>query len=142
MKIIRKANVGWVGGLKDGKGEISTPSGALQNYPYGFSSRFEGVAGSNPEELLGAAHAACFTMSITAALDRAGFKADRLDTEAKVELESVEGGFSIPRIELSLKAQIPGISVQQFEELAAAAEKNCPVSKLFKAEIVLTATLA
>lgn len=142
MKIIRKANVGWEGGLKDGKGEISTPSGALSKYPYGFSSRFEGVAGSNPEELLGAAHAACFTMSITGALERAGFKADRLDTEAKVELESVDGGFSIPRIELNLTARIPGISVTQFEELAAAAEKNCPVSKLFKAEIVLTATLA
>lgn len=142
MQIVRKANVGWAGGLKDGRGEISVPSGALDKYPYGFSSRFEGVAGSNPEELLGAAHAACFTMSITAALDRAGFKAERLDTESKVELESVEGGFAIPRVSLTLKARIPGISVAQFEELAAAAEKNCPVSKLFKAEIALSATLA
>ncbi len=142
MKIVRKANVGWDGGLKDGRGEISTPSGALDKYPYGFASRFEGQAGSNPEELLGAAHAACFTMSITAALDRAGFRADRLDTEAKVTLEQADGGFSIPLIELTLNARIPGISVEQFEELASAAEKNCPVSKLFKAEIRLTANLA
>ena len=142
MKITRKGSVHWTGGLRDGKGAISTPSGALDAYPYGFMSRFEGVNGTNPEELLAAAHAACFTMSLTLALERAGFTADDLKTSAVVTLLQDDAGYSIPTIDLTLDAAIPGIEDGQFQELAAYAEKNCPVSKLFKAAINLTARLS
>lgn len=142
MEIKRKGSVNWTGGLKDGKGAISTESGALTAYPYGFASRFEGVKGSNPEELLGAAHAACFTMSLALTLEKAGFKADRMDTQATVTLAQQDGGFAIPAIALSIEAEIPGIDADQFEELAHQAERNCPVSKLFRAEITLDARLA
>lgn len=142
MEIKRKGSVTWTGGLRDGKGAISAESGALQDYPYGFASRFEGVKGSNPEELLGAAHAACFTMSLALTLEGAGFKADRLDTAATVTLAQQDGGFAIPRVELQLTAAIAGIDEERFQELAHQAERNCPVSKLFKAEIVLNAQLA
>ncbi|PZU50331.1 MAG: OsmC family peroxiredoxin [Sphingomonas sp.] len=142
MRITRSGSVTWTGGLKDGKGAISTPSGALSGYPYGFASRFEGQAGSNPEELLAAAHAACFTMSLTVALERAGFPATSLSSEAKVHLEFADGAYSIPSIELTVDAVVPGIGQAQFEEIAHLAERNCPVSKLFKADITLTPRLA
>ena len=141
MEIRRKGSAHWTGGLKDGKGAISTESGALAAYPYGFASRFEGVKGSNPEELLGAAHAACFTMSLTLTLEKAGFKAERLDTQATVTLAQQDGGFAIPAIALSLEAEVPGIDAEQFQELAHTAERNCPVSKLFRADITLDAKL-
>lgn len=142
MNIQRKGSVVWTGGLKDGRGSLSTESGALSAYPYGFASRFEGLKGSNPEELLGAAHAGCFTMSLALTLEGAGFKADRMDTQATVTLAQQDGGFAIPRIELALVASIPGIDESRFQELAHLAERNCPVSKLFRAEIVLDAKLA
>jgi osmotically inducible protein OsmC len=141
MRIERTGSVTWDGGLRDGRGAISTQSGALADYPYGFASRFEGVKGSNPEELLAAAHAACFTMSLTLALERAGFKADHLATNAVVTLEQRDGGYEIPTVALSLEAKVPGIAQEQFEALAQGAEQNCPVSKLFKAEILLDARL-
>lgn len=141
MIINRTAKVAWTGGLKDGVGAITTQSGALSEYPYGFASRFEGVAGSNPEELIGAAHAACFTMALTLTLGEAGLKADRLETAAKVELTQTESGFEIPRIALTLEARIQGIDDTQFQALATAAKANCPVSKLLKADISLAATL-
>ncbi|GAA4823619.1 OsmC family protein [Sphingosinicella ginsenosidimutans] len=129
LKINRKASVGWEGGLKDGRGTISTASGALADYPYGFASRFEGVAGSNPEELLGAAHAACFTMATSLALGNAGYTAERMDTSAEVTLEQVEGGFAITGIKLVMRARVPNIEDRQFRELAETAKANCPLSK-------------
>lgn len=141
MKIHRTGSAHWTGGLKDGRGAISTQSGALADYPYGFQSRFEGVAGSNPEELLAAAHAACFTMALSLILGEAGHTADSLDTRARVLLEQTADGFAIPAVELALDAKIPGIDDATFQKLAATAKANCPVSKLFKAEISLVATL-
>lgn len=141
MKITRTGSAAWSGGIKDGKGSITTESGALQAYPYGFSSRFEGQPGSNPEELIGAAHAACFTMALSLALGEAGLRAEALDTSAKVTLEQVEGGYAITASHLTLKARIPGADQGTFEALAAGAKANCPVSKLLNAEITLDAAL-
>src|ERR1700712_3068543 len=125
----------WQGGIKDGKGAISTKSGALSDYPYGFASRFEGQPGSNPEELIGAAHSACFTMALSLILGEAGFKADAMDTKAVVTLEKVGDGFSITAVALTLEAKIPGIDAAKFAELTGMAKAGCPVSKLLKAEI-------
>jgi len=141
MKIKRRGSAVWKGGLKDGKGTISTESGALQAYPYGFASRFEGQRGTNPEELLGAAHAGCFTMALSLILGEAKLVADQMDTSADVTLEQVEGGFAITAVHLTLKAKIPGATQAAFEELAAKAKAGCPVSKLFKANITLDAQL-
>jgi osmotically inducible protein OsmC len=141
MKIKRKGSASWQGGIKDGKGSISTESGALSAYPYGFASRFEGQKGSNPEELIGAAHASCFTMALSKILGEANLTAEKMDTSAEVTLEQVEGGFAITTIQLTLKAKIPGTNQATFEALAAKAKAGCPVSKLFKANITLEATL-
>lgn len=141
MKIIRTGSVEWSGGLKDGKGAISTESGAVNGHPYGFASRFEGQKGTNPEELLGAAHAGCFTMALSLILGNAGYKAEKMDTTAKVTLEQVEGGYAITAVHLTLKASIPDIGEDAFAELAATAEANCPVSKVLKADITLDASL-
>ena len=142
MKIKRKGSAAWQGGIKDGKGSISTESGALDAYPYGFASRFEGQRGSNPEELIAAAHASCFTMALSLILGEAKLTADRMDTTAEVTLEQVEGGYAITAVHLSLKAKIPGADQTVFEKLAAKAKAGCPVSKLLKAEITLDATLS
>lgn len=142
MKINRSGSVVWTGGLKDGKGAITTQSGALTDYPYGFSSRFEGVAGSNPEELIAAAHAACFTMALSLILGEAGLKVDRMETSAVVTLEQASDGFAITASALTLEASIPGVDQAQFEELAAKAKAGCPVSKLLNATITLDAKLA
>ena len=141
MKINRTGSAAWSGGLKDGKGKISTQSGALKDYPYGFASRFEGVAGSNPEELLGAAHAACFTMALSLILGEAQLKADSMETTAKVTLEQVPEGFAITAVHLTLKGKVPGADQATFQSLADKAKAGCPVSKLFKAPITLEATL-
>ncbi len=141
MKINRNASAEWSGGLKDGKGAISTESGALASYPYGFASRFEGQRGTNPEELLGAAHAGCFTMALSLILGEAGLTATRMETKAKVTLEQVEGGFAITAVHLTLRADIPGTDDAKFQELAATAKANCPVSKVLNAEITLDASL-
>jgi len=141
MKINRHGSAVWTGGLKDGKGSITTQSGALTDYPYGFSSRFEGVTGSNPEELIAAAHAACFTMALSLILGEAGLKADRMETSAVVTLDQVADGFAISASALKLEATIPGATAQQFQELAAKAKAGCPVSKLLNAEISLDAKL-
>ena len=131
----------WQGGLKDGKGAITTKSGALADYPYGFASRFEGKPGTNPEELIGAAHAGCFTMALSLILGEAGFTADQMDTKAEITLVKQDDGFAITKSALTLRAKIPGIDDARFKELAGLAEKNCPVSKLLKAEITLDAAL-
>ena len=141
MKIKRKGSATWQGGIKDGKGTLSTESGALSAYPYGFSSRFEGQKGSNPEELLGAAHAGCFTMALSLILGEAKLTAEHMDTTAEVTLEQVEGGFAITAVHLTLRAKVPGADGAKFAELAAKAKAGCPVSKLFKTEITLDASL-
>lgn len=141
MAIKRSASATWSGGLKDGKGSISTESGVLKDNPYGFASRFEGVPGTNPEELIGAAHAGCFTMALSLILGEAGLTAERMDTKAVVSLESSDAGFSIPAIHLTLRARIPGADEKTFLELAQKAKANCPVSKLLNADITLDATL-
>ena len=141
MKINRTGSAAWSGGIKDGKGSISTESGALKSYPYGFASRFEGLPGSNPEELLGAAHAACFTMALSLILGEAKLTAEQMDTTAKVTLEQIEGGFEISAVHLTLKAKIPGTDQQTFEELAGKAKAGCPLSKVLKANITLDASL-
>ena len=141
MKIKRKGSAVWRGGLKDGKGAISTESGALKDYPYGFAARFEGQRGSNPEELIAAAHASCFTMALSLILGEAKLTAEHMETAAEVTLEQVEGGFAITAIHLTLKAKIPGADQATFEKLTGMAKAGCPVSKLLKAEITLDATL-
>ncbi|CAH1660682.1 MAG: OsmC family protein [Chelatococcus sp.] len=131
----------WQGGIKDGKGAISTKSGALSAYPYGFSSRFEGKPGTNPEELIGAAHAGCFTMALSLILGEAKLTAENMDTTAEVTLDKVEDGFAITAVHLTLRAKIPGATPEIFKELANKAKAGCPVSKLLKAEITLDAAL-
>src|SRR4051812_8527198 len=131
----------WQGGIKDGKGAISTKSGALKEYPYGFASRFEGKPGTNPEELIGAAHAGCFTMALSLILGEAKLTADRMDTTAEVTLEKVADGFAITSVHLTLKAKIPGADKAKFDELAAKAKAGCPVSKLLNTKITLDASL-
>lgn len=141
MKIKRTGSAVWQGGLKDGRGTISTESGALNAYPYAFASRFEGIRGSNPEELIGAAHASCFSMALSMILGEAKLTAEKIETSAAVTLEQVPDGFAITSIHLTLKAKVPGADQAKFEELANKAKAGCPVSKLFKAEITLDATL-
>jgi len=131
----------WQGGIKDGKGAISTKSGALKDYPYGFSSRFEGKPGSNPEELIGAAHAACFTMALSLILGEAKLTAEKMETTAEVTLDKVDNGFAITSVHLSLKGKVPGADQAKFEELANKAKAGCPVSKLFNAKITLDVKL-
>lgn len=137
----KTASAHWEGGLKDGKGHISTESGALKQIPYGFNTRFEGTPGSNPEELIGAAHAGCFSMALSMILGEAGFKAESIDTTAEVTLDKQPDGFAITAVHLILKAKVPGASDQQFQELANKAKAGCPVSKVLNAKISLDATL-
>jgi osmotically inducible protein OsmC len=131
----------WEGGIKDGKGTISTKSGALNAYPYGFASRFEGKSGSNPEELIGAAHAACFTMALSLALGEAQLTAKHMETTAEVTLDKEGDGFAITAVHLTLEAQVPGADDATFQEIAAKAKAGCPISKLLKAAITLDAKL-
>lgn len=143
MQINRTGQAKWAGGLKDGKGQISTQSGALKDYPYGFAARFEGVPGTNPEELIGAAHAGCFTMALSLILGEAGLTAESMETTAKVTLESVADGFAITAIQLSLKGRVPGADLATFTELANKAKAGCPVSKALGAvPITLDISLA
>ena len=132
----------WQGGLKDGVGAISTKSGALKDHPYGFVARFEGGPGTNPEELIGAAHAGCFTMALSKILGDAGFTATEMNTKAEITLEKQDDGFAITKSHLTLRAKIPGIDAAKFKELAGMAEKGCPVSKVLNAAISLDAELA
>ena len=131
----------WTGGIKDGRGAISTQSGALQAAPYGFASRFEGRPGTNPEELIGAAHAGCFTMALSLILGEAGLTAEKMETKAEVTLDKVADGFAITAIHLDLQAKIPGADKAKFEELANKAKLGCPVSKVLNTAITLTTTL-
>lgn len=137
----KTASAIWEGGLKDGKGQITTESGALKNNPYGFNTRFEGQPGTNPEELIGAAHAGCFSMALSMMLGEAGFTAERIDTTAEVTLDKQEQGFAITAVHLILKAKVPGASEAKFLEVANKAKEGCPVSKVLNAKISLDATL-
>jgi len=142
--IEKSASVHWEGQGKKGQGQISTETAALKRNPYGFGSRFEDDRrGTNPEELLGAAHAACFTMAFSFACDKAGFATTSADTQARVRLTPQEGGFVIDRIALTLQAVVPGIDEAKFQEIALAAKNECPLSKALAgvAEISLLATL-
>jgi len=132
----------WSGGIKDGKGAISTKSGALKDYPYGFASRFEGKPGTNPEELIGAAHAGCFTMALSLILGEAKLTAEKMATQADVTLEKQADGFAITAVHLTLKAKIPGADQATFEKLTGMAKAGCPVSKLLNTKITLDAKLA
>src|SRR5580700_77654 len=138
----RKASAVWQGGLKDGKGSISTASGVLKDTQYSFSTRFENGVGTNPEELLAAAHAGCFTMALSAQLGGAGMTAQKLETTATITLDKVGDGFSITKSHLDLAATIPGADQAKFDAAVKAAETGCPVSKLFKAEISVSARLS
>jgi osmotically inducible protein OsmC len=131
----------WRGGLKDGRGAISTRSGALKDYPYGFASRFEGKPGTNPEELIGAAHAGCFTMALSLILSEAKLTAEQMDTTAEVALDKVGDGYAITSVHLSLKGKVPGASAEKFQELAEKAKAGCPVSKLLNTKITLDVNL-
>lgn len=137
----RKASAVWQGGLKDGNGTLSADSGVLAQTPYSFHTRFENTPGTNPEELLAAAHAGCFTMALSGQLGNAGMTAERLETAATVTLEKVGDGFVITRSHLDLVARVPGADRAKFDAAVKAAETGCPVSKLFKAEISVSARL-
>lgn len=137
----RKATAVWSGGLKDGKGSLTTDSGVLKQSQYSFSARFENGIGTNPEELLAAAHAGCFTMALSAELGGAGLTAQKLETTATITLEKVGDGFAITKSHLDLLANIPGADKAKFDAAVKAAETGCPVSKLFKAKISVSARL-
>ncbi|MCY1458680.1 Peroxiredoxin OsmC [compost metagenome] len=137
----KTASAIWQGGLKDGKGLLSTESGALKQNPYGFNTRFEDQPGTNPEELIGAAHAGCFSMALSMMLGEAGFTPDRIDTIAEVTLDKKDDGFAITAVHLILKAKVPGASQAQFLEVANKAKAGCPVSKVLNATISPDATL-
>ena len=137
----RSAQAQWRGDLKGGGGTVSTASGTLSAVPYSFHSRFEQGKGTNPEELLAAAHAGCFTMAVSAQLAQAGLKADQLDTTCTITLDKTDGGFGITESHLELKAKIPGASTDAFEKATQAAKAGCPVSKLFNTKITLVAHL-
>ncbi|WP_213878122.1 OsmC family protein [Pseudomonas sp. dw_358] len=138
----KTASAVWKGDLKSGIGSISTETGVLKDAPYGFKARFEGGPGTNPEELIGAAHAGCFSMAFSMILGGAGLTADEIRTTAEVTLDKVGEGFEITAVHLILAAKIPGATQQQFDELSKAAKEGCPVSKVLKgANITLSATL-
>ena len=137
----RKASAVWQGGLKDGKGKISTDSGVLQDTQYSFSTRFEDGKGTNPEELIAAAHAGCFSMALSGQLGNAGLTADAINTTASVTLEKTDAGFTITKVHLEVRAKIPGASAEAFTTAANNAKAGCPVSRLLKAEITMDAQL-
>jgi osmotically inducible protein OsmC len=137
----RASQAHWEGDLKTGKGTVSAASGVLSNTPYSFHSRFEDGKETNPEELLAAAHAGCFTMAVSAQLANAGLKAESLDTTCTISLEQKDGGWGIASSHLEMKAKIPGATQEAFEKATQAAKAGCPVSKLFNAEITLNAQL-
>jgi len=137
----RTASAHWAGGLKDGKGTVSTASGVLSNTQYSFATRFENGAGTNPEELIAAAHAGCFSMALSAQLGNAGMTAESIDTKASLTLEKTDAGFTITAIHLDVTVKIPGGDKAKFDEAAKNAEKGCPVSRVLNAAITMDAKL-
>ncbi|MGO4998612.1 OsmC family protein [Oceanisphaera sp. W20_SRM_FM3] len=141
MSIKKTASAHWQGDLKTGKGTISTQSGALKENPYGFNTRFEDKPGTNPEELIGAAHAGCFSMAFSMLLGQEKFTPDSIDTQARVTLEEQSDGFAVTAVHLAMTARIPNISQAKFDEIAGKAKLGCPISKLLNAKITLDAKL-
>ncbi|MDX6022280.1 OsmC family protein [Scandinavium sp. V105_16] len=137
MTIHKKGQAHWEGDLKRGKGTVSTESGALEKQPYGFNTRFEGAKGTNPEELIAAAHASCFSMALSLMLSEAGYTATSIDTEATVSLDKVDAGFAITKVALQSKIAVPDIDPGTFDEIIQKAKAGCPVSQVLKAEITL-----
>lgn len=137
----KKAWAIWKGGIKDGGGVISTETGVLKDAPYGFKARFEDGPGTNPEELLGAAHAGCFSMALSLQLTNAGIPPEKIETHAEITLDKVGDGFAITASHLIVKARVPGASAEQFTELAEAAKSGCPLSKVLNTKITMDATL-
>ena len=140
--MLRKASAVWNGSLKEGTGKISTESKVLSNAQYSFSTRFEDGIGTNPEELIAAAHAGCFSMALSAQLGNAGITPESIETTAAVTLEKVEAGFTVTKVHLDVTAKIPGANAAAFEKAAQDAKAGCPISRLLKAEITMTARLA
>ncbi len=138
----RKASAAWQGGLRDGKGTLSTESKVLAATPYSFSTRFEGAPGTNPEELLAASHAGCFTMALSLMLGEAGIRPERIDTQATVTLEKLDTGFTVTKVHLDVTVRAPGADRGKFEAAAANAKANCPISKVLRADISMDARLA
>jgi len=138
----RKASAVWQGGLKDGKGKISTDSGLLKDAQYGFTTRFENGAGTNPEELIAAAHAGCFSMALSAQLGNAGMTAESIATTATVTMEKLEAGWTVTTVHLDVKAKIPGADKAKFETATQNAKNGCPISRLLNAKITMSAALA
>ena len=141
MTIHKHGSAHWSGDIKRGKGTVSTESGVLNQQPYGFNTRFEGEKGTNPEELIGAAHAACFSMALSLMLGEAGYTADSIDTTTDVSLDKTDSGFAISKIALKSKVTVPGIDPQQFDGVIQKAKAGCPVSQVLNAEITLDYTL-
>jgi osmotically inducible protein OsmC len=139
--MLRKASAIWNGSLKEGKGTISTDSKVLSNAQYSFSTRFENGIGTNPEELIAAAHAGCFSMALSGQLGNAGMTAESIETTAAVTLEKTDAGFTVTKIHLDVAAKIPGANAAAFETAAQNAKAGCPISRLLKAEITMTARL-
>ena len=142
MKINRKASAVWNGSIKEGKGTISTESGVLESTQYSFSTRFEDGKGTNPEELIAAAHAGCFSMALSGQLTTAGHAPESINTTATVTMEKTDAGFTVTKVHLDVTAKVPGIDAAGFETAANNAKSGCPISRLLKAEITMTATLA
>jgi osmotically inducible protein OsmC len=139
--MVRKASAVWKGSLKEGKGTISSESGVLSNTPYSFSTRFENAKGTNPEELIAAAHAGCFTMALSAQLGNAGITPESLETTASLTLDKLDAGWTITKVHLDVAARIPGADKAAFDKAAENAKAGCPVSRLLKAEITMSARL-
>ena len=139
--IVKTGSAKWEGSLKKGKGHVSTESGVLSDQPYGFNTRFEGKEGTNPEELIGAAHASCFSMALSMILGESDLTPDSIETKAEVHLEQKDGGFHVPKVHLTVEAKIPGASQEDFDKAAKTAKENCPISKLLNAEITMDAKL-
>lgn len=137
----RTASAVWNGALKDGKGTISSQSGILSSTPYSFTTRFEGAKGTNPEELIAAAHAGCFTMALSAQLGTMNFTPQSLRTTATLSFEKLDAGWTISKIHLDVAGRVPGISAEAFQNAAQSAKANCPVSRVLKAEISMSASL-
>lgn len=141
MVIKKSGSANWSGSLEEGKGLVSTQSGVLSDQPYGFKTRFDGKKGTNPEELIGAAHASCFSMALSMILGQDDLTADSIQTTATVHLEQKDGGFHIPKVHLDVTAAIPGATEAQFAAATKSAKENCPISKLLNATITMDAKL-
>ena len=139
--IKKHGTANWQGTLKDGIGKVSTQTAALQDYPYGFKARFEDGPGTNPEELVGAAHAACFAMAMSLNLGEKGYTANSIDAKSTVSLEQIDGGFAVTKAHIDVTATVPGITAEEFMAVAKATQKGCPISKLLNAEITMDAKL-